>query len=273
MKATSGRNHGRTRRGARERGPAFTLIELLVVISIIVLLISIIVPSFAQIRRLARAASTQARVGDITGGCELFYQDHGRYPGQDTETLGDAPGTGRLNDGGPGNRLYGAYVLVRDLFGWQIRPNGGWDRDVDPKLYADLGEGDLVWVDRPGGEPDGYVVVDRFSDARPILYWPSSGARRGVCDVFVPEWNEPWLRMNPLVDNANGWYEWRRYITNPSYGNPADLEIDPTSSDWTDNVDNIPYRRDSFLVISAGIDKVYVTGDDNTNFTIERDSN
>jgi prepilin-type N-terminal cleavage/methylation domain-containing protein len=59
----------------------FTLIELLVVIGIIVLLIAILLPVVASVRKQAYNTSTQNQMSRIMAACLAYYHDHGAYPG------------------------------------------------------------------------------------------------------------------------------------------------------------------------------------------------
>lgn len=58
----------------------FSLIELLVVISIMSLVSSVALASFADTRRRARVAQTIANVIQTRKALETYYQDHGYYP-------------------------------------------------------------------------------------------------------------------------------------------------------------------------------------------------
>ena len=55
---------------------AFTLIELLVVIAIIAILAAILFPVFAQARQMARGASSQSNIKQISLGVLMYVQDY-----------------------------------------------------------------------------------------------------------------------------------------------------------------------------------------------------
>lgn len=77
----------------RARWGAFTLIELLVVIAIIAILASMIFPSFARAREMARRASCQSNLKQLGLGMLQYIQDY-------DERL---PGAGQLQKWGVGN--------------------------------------------------------------------------------------------------------------------------------------------------------------------------
>lgn len=67
--------------GSRRGGAGFTLVELLVVIAIIALLVSILLPSLAAARELARAAKVHAELAGLGRSLELYSHDQdGRVP-------------------------------------------------------------------------------------------------------------------------------------------------------------------------------------------------
>jgi prepilin-type N-terminal cleavage/methylation domain-containing protein len=62
--------------GSRPKRSGFTLIELLVVIAIIALLVSILLPSLAMARQLARITTAHAELRGITIGLALYRQEN-----------------------------------------------------------------------------------------------------------------------------------------------------------------------------------------------------
>jgi prepilin-type N-terminal cleavage/methylation domain-containing protein len=65
----------------RSRQTGFTLLELLVVLGIILILISILIPTVSKVRRSAQTAGVKAEIQNISGAIERFYQDQHQYPG------------------------------------------------------------------------------------------------------------------------------------------------------------------------------------------------
>lgn len=66
---------------AQHRRRAFTLIELLVVMGIIIVLIGILLPVIASVRRASYATSSQSAIMNLNAACEQYRQDFNAYPG------------------------------------------------------------------------------------------------------------------------------------------------------------------------------------------------
>jgi type II secretion system protein G len=77
----------------------FTLVELLIVVIILALLAAIVVPQFASSTDDAKLASLDTSLANIRSAVDLYYQQHGEYPGINTAvdatcTATDGTGTG-----------------------------------------------------------------------------------------------------------------------------------------------------------------------------------
>jgi len=73
--------------GGGDKSPAlnklvrgFTLPELLTVIAIIVILIGVLMPALAQVKKLAKETKQKAQLGSIDVGINLYKNDFGEYP-------------------------------------------------------------------------------------------------------------------------------------------------------------------------------------------------
>ena len=62
----------------------FTLVELLIVVIILALLAAIVVPQFASSTDDAKLASLDTTLGNVRSAIDLYYQQHGEYPGENT---------------------------------------------------------------------------------------------------------------------------------------------------------------------------------------------
>jgi prepilin-type N-terminal cleavage/methylation domain-containing protein len=72
--------HGR-RPGALDKAPAFSLVELVMVVVIIGIVAAIAVPRISRASKAAAASATEADLARVRAAMELYYADHGRYPG------------------------------------------------------------------------------------------------------------------------------------------------------------------------------------------------
>ena len=96
----------------------FTLVELLTVIAIIVILISVLVPSLGRARIQAKRAASRALLHSISTGLEMFRTESGEYP-ESVSTAAGTPGATYYGEdtGAWGTRIFGAHKLARALLG------------------------------------------------------------------------------------------------------------------------------------------------------------
>ncbi len=81
----------------------FTLVELLIVVIILALLAAIVVPQFASSTDDAKEAALDTTLANLRAAIDLYYQQHGEYPGEKTADDGGAcTGTGGTGTGGAG---------------------------------------------------------------------------------------------------------------------------------------------------------------------------
>lgn len=244
VRATSNRPTGRTP-GA---GTGFTLIELLVVIAVIGLLVGIVLPSFHAAKQQARAVATQAKIMGLDAAAEIYYQEQKLYPGQDRDSMLQMAG---MLAGRP--RRTGTEIMIQRLFGFDdnFQPLPASSR----RLYAEYSEDDLAVVpdvNNPGTNV--HAFVDKFADSKmPLLYYPAHLGRTAANEIYIEDDNLAYLQKIPPV-NA---------------GDPP-LTIGPGTSlgnvVTSQTTPSVIYRPKSFIIIGAGLDRLYFTGDDNVNF-------
>ena len=80
----------------------FTLVELLIVVIILALLAAIVVPQFASSTDDAKLASLDTTLGNVRAAIDLYYQQHGEYPGELTAVDAACTGTDGTGVGGAG---------------------------------------------------------------------------------------------------------------------------------------------------------------------------
>jgi prepilin-type N-terminal cleavage/methylation domain-containing protein len=104
---------------------AFTIVELLIVLAIIGLLVSILLPSFAMVRRMARETAQKSQFNTMDMALDAFKQDYGDYPPSDWPDTKWLPSA-------IWNQYSGAQKLAEALVGWDLMgfdPNSAWRSD------------------------------------------------------------------------------------------------------------------------------------------------
>jgi len=71
----------------------FTLVELLIVVIILAILAAIVVPQFASSTDDAKLSALDSTLANMRGAIDLYYQQHGEYPGEKTAVAASCPGT------------------------------------------------------------------------------------------------------------------------------------------------------------------------------------
>lgn len=102
----------------RQRG--FTLVELLIVVIILALLSAIVVPQFASSTDDARSSAADTSLSNLRAALDLYYQQHGEYPGAKTAVPssacgGSSSGTGAAT-GGAGATAATAFLEQLSMF-------------------------------------------------------------------------------------------------------------------------------------------------------------
>jgi prepilin-type N-terminal cleavage/methylation domain-containing protein len=278
----------------KRKKTGFTLVELLMVLAIITLLVGLLVPSMVVVRRLARETSQRAQLNRIGLSITAFRDEHGEYP-QSMQTF-----TGGLYYCGA--HMLAEALLGRDLRGFH--PGSRWTMDDDaydlsnPELVeenlrrrtgpyleratATVFTAGQLFADTRNLEPDRFMICDAFAvrevtlpngdrvrAGTPILYYmadPSSrilDRSRPEVSIYSDVHNRFLLQLNRIADGE------RHPLNNPDFFySPEGAEgsiVDPRASDLAAGL-LWPYRPDSYILISAGVDGLYGTADDITNF-------
>ena len=273
-----------------------TLVELLVVLSIIALLVGVLIPALNMVQRTARETKQLHQFNTIELALEAFKNDYGDYPPSDGWTTNPSV---QLN-------YCGAQKLAEALLGWDLlgfhprsdfRANGRNDAGIyvydanDTVLfdqrkgpYLELASDNVfklgntayrqgLFMDTGPLVPDTYVICDAFAKQKikltngksvsagaPILYYRANTSEKFIRRIYNPLDNDAIVQIKELADGPivnqhplgmpdNDYLFFYDYIRDP--------KID--ARDW-------PYRPDSYILISAGADGLYGTGDDIRNF-------
>lgn len=179
---------------ARQR-QGFTLTELLVTIVIIAILIAILLPTVAAIRRSAYAAETRNTIAQISSAIQRYYQDHNAYPGvfanRDHMPSGNrwyVQGNGRVNHTETGNPITMSESLVLSLLG------GLWVEPSGPTLEFDASR--TLSARGPTSlnpkRPKQYTAYIPASDKILSPGLMSDAGIVGMNDSVVPEFVDAW---------------------------------------------------------------------------------
>lgn len=268
MRKAASRKSRPRRRGAC-RGPAFTLIELLVVIAIISLLVGILVPVVSMAVRKAEDARCRARVHELADGCNQYHFEHEYYPGQQYPSQlkgGDALG----NVGEYTGSQWLARTLFTDLALGATNPDQVYPQPkyapvrpaedlMDPIVDDNL---HIVDTDYPFKFA---TISDRTTRPMPVLYYPSRPGRTGVSiDYDYDGHGAQPKAFNAYKYEDNHDYDYERNkktsLAFRRFTNfITDGRFDRTPHDVTDDK---PYNPGAFLIIAAGMDRIYFTPDD-----------
>lgn len=100
----------------------FTLVELLIVVIIMAILAAIVVPQFASSTDDAKISALDSNLANIRLAIDLYYQQHGEYPGDLTAAGSSCSGTTGTGTGGAGAQGVIAFLdqmsMYTDKDGW-----------------------------------------------------------------------------------------------------------------------------------------------------------
>jgi len=294
----------------KRKKTGFTLVELLTVLAIITMLIGLLVPAMATVRRFAKETKQKAQLTTIGLALTAFRDDYGDYPPSNEysdSSMITYCGAQKLAEA----------LLGRDLLGFHPDSTwGGTGNDLtlfyNPATlherrgrYLELGTANAFWVGDTGTgghdglfldlsfsgnqlNPDTFVICDVFGTRKinlqinlpkpkivkagtPILYYRANTSSRNMeADdvhkrIYSAHDNLHLIKLGVLTPDGisgkphqlgvgDGWY----------FYDEAYKVLDPKATaasgiPW-------PHRPDSYILISAGMDGEYGTGDDITNF-------
>ncbi len=266
---------------------AFTLVELLAVMGVIVILVALLIPAVTMVKNMAKETQQRAQLTTIEMGLTAFRNDFCDYP----PSSWDPPG-----------EYCGAQKLCEALVGWDLlgfhpesewMPDGG-DKSGSKQVYDSTDTDNLkkrrgpyletatanvfklgdLFNDTTPLAQDTFVICDVFGKksitigtktvkaGAPILYYKANTSSKTIKDGDTSK-NIYNVRDNWAVIDVTKRDDGKDHPLRTSGTHSFFYEYikDPkvTTVDW-------PYRPDSYILISAGVDGLYGTSDDVRNF-------
>ena len=289
----------------KRKKTGLTLVEILVVLGIIALLLGLLLPAMTTVKNSAKEVKQKAQFSAINLALVTFKNDYGDYPPSNCPITGvgsDYSGAQKLAeallgwdllgfhpksawradglDAGGGNGTYDP-LKTRDLNGDGV-PDTLKERkpmylDAETANAFKLGDGTTgvrtgLFTTTAPLAADTYVLCDVFnmkkvvlpngktmSAGAPILYYKANTSGALIRDKYKVWDNDSIVYLKyqadttitqPLGQTADSYQYFYDYITDPK----------------TIGTVPQPYRPDSYILISAGLDGIYGTSDDIRNF-------
>jgi len=224
---------------------AFTIVELLTVMSIIVILIGVLLPALAGVRRFASKVKQMAQFHSIDAAIELFNNEFDGYPPSSALDPTDNEYCGAM-------KLCEA-MMGQDMLGFHtnsIYRSDGLDAAGTTKLYglavSDLGYADNLKARKgpflPSEGVNAYAISDIYQSPDPPFGDPCDLV---LCDVYTrPLLTGKKTGMPVLYYKAN--------TANSLHYNPADPTNPPPPSNPTEDAGNIYNYYDNQDLVKLG---------------------
>jgi len=277
----------------RRKRTGFTIVELLAALGIIALMVGLLIPAISMVRDTARQTKQKAQFMTIELALTTFKNDHGDYPPSDWP-LPPAPGSDYC-----GTQKLSEALLGWDLLGFHpksdFRSNGRnndgeFIYDANNPIFFDQRKGPYLelataeafrlgnisvlypglFFDTRPLAPNTFVLCDVFGAQKitlangktvragaPILYYRANTSGKTIREIYNVQDNDAIVlikeradgRIHPLANTDTNYQYFYDYIRDPKI----------SARPW-------PYRPDSYILISAGVDGLYGTSDDICNF-------
>ncbi len=280
---------------------AFTIVELLTVMSIIVILIGLLVPALNQVKKYAQEVKQRTQLHSIDTAIEFFNSEFNSYPESSaTDSAGTQYcGAMKLAEAMMGQDLRGFHPDSTFL----ANGTNGFDKNLYPTTQDVTPEAYKMNISARKGpylpleNANAYLLKDIYTE-----YAPFESGHFVLCDVFRRVTHRttgqkigmPILyyrantanSMHDLTNPANPENIYN-YMDNqqllmlgmpwnpPPSGSPHRLAVENgemgtrfymnTKNDKVTTA-SIPYRENTYILISAGYDGEYGTPDDICNF-------
>jgi type II secretory pathway pseudopilin PulG len=280
---------------------AFTIVEILTVMSIIIILISLLLPALNAAKRFSKVVLQKNQFRNIGSGLQVYESDFGEYPDSSELDADKAKYCGAMK--------LAEVMAGQDGLGFNLNSrlaNNGLDaagNDLYPRpapspitpAYTDNLRSRKEYMEHQ------YAQICSLTDlyANPSSTFSNPGRVALLCDVFgsvrsqttgkrigmpVLYYRADTSKMSNDANNPGNTDNIYNYMDNQDLlgmglpSNPATMPplyqgtSGPAGQVFYQNIqDNTsiiprPYNKDSYILISAGLDGIYGTKDDVYNF-------
>ncbi|MBA7665885.1 hypothetical protein ES703_73959 [subsurface metagenome] len=273
----------------RRKRTGFTLVELLAALGIIALMVGLLIPALSMVRNTAKETKQKAQFTAIELALTAFKNDYGDYPGSDWALVGDYCGAQKLAEALVGWDLLG-FHSKSDFRSNGRNDDGEFIYDANNPIFFDQRRGPYlelatfdafrlgnISIRNPGLffdtrplAPNTFVLCDVFGEKKimlsngktvragaPILYYRANTSAKTIREIYNAQDNDVLIQIKRQADNkeqplsrpAGQFQYFYDYIRDPKI----------SARPW-------PYKPDSYILISAGVDGIYGTSDDIRNF-------
>jgi len=280
----------------KHKKTAFTIVELLTVMSIIVILISLLLPALNAAKRFSRVVLQKNQFRNIGSGLQIYESDFDEYP--DSDAL-DADGVAYCGAMKLAEVMAGQDGLAfhldsrltndgQDAGGTLLYPpNPSIDNLRSRKEYLERRDIQICSLDDLYASPGTFsrtgeiaLLCDVFRSVRnlttgrkmgmPVLYYRADTSRMShdandptnTDNIYNYEDNHTFLGMGvpPSGPATHPLYAGGTVAGQVFYENTLNKALEEESGI------SRPYNKDSYILISAGWDGIYGTRDDVYNF-------
>lgn len=287
----------------KRKKTGFTIVELLTVIGVIAILLGVLLPAVTMVRNFAKTTKQKAQFAMIEMAILAYKNDQGDYPPSmldasiannyylGAQMLSEALVGWDLMGFHPGDNNYQANGHIDNGGEYDSDDNINLDQRKGP--YLELAKANVFKlrdlypndIDNFNLAPDTYVLCDSFGVYKvrvgnktvkagsPILYYKADTTKKSI-EGPMPGWiydvedNLELLEVDRVAKKLKDPHPLgaERYSGYPGkYSYFSNYIKDPKVFEATGGR-MWPYNADSYILISAGADGRYGTGDDITNF-------
>lgn len=279
---------------------AFTIVELIAVIAVIAILIGLLVPALSMVQKMAATVSQKAQFSTISIGLEAFREDQGDYP--ESNNMANYTGAQRLAEAMIGQDGFGYHPQSvfhsdgTDISGTIPLYKPGIDSLTADQIAANIAsrKGPYLELDTANAVMLGdiygntgvllsstFILADKFKNVKnkrtskktgmPILYFKANTISVSHPASVLP--STPAATFNSFIYSFFDNQELISFIS--PFDGSANLMAAPVGGatifykstanpNFTTTIR--PHNNESFILLSAGPDGNYGTGDDIYNF-------